>query len=50
MAAGESQKNLAQETDPKAFKLLKEKSINPKTGLPETLDPNLFRGKARQAY
>ncbi len=50
MAAAEHPKNLAQETDPNAFKLLKEKSINPKTGLPETLDPNLFRGKARQAY
>jgi hypothetical protein len=41
---------LAQETDPEAFKLLKEKSIDPQTGLPKTLDPNLFRGKAKQAY
>jgi hypothetical protein len=40
----------AQETDSKAFKKLKEKSINPKTGLPRTLDPNLFRGKAKIAY
>ncbi len=41
---------LAQETDSKAFNLSKEKSIDPKTGLPKTLDPNLFRGKAEQAY
>ncbi len=41
---------LAQETDSKAFRLLKEKSIDPKTGLPKTLDPSLFRGKAKQAY
>ncbi len=50
IANGEHQKILAQETDPKAFKLLKEKSIDPQTGLPKTLDPNLFRGKAKQAY
>lgn len=41
---------LAQETDQKAFKMLKEKSINPQTGLPKTLDPNLFKGKAKRAY
>ncbi len=46
LAAGEP----TQETDPEAFKLLKEKSIDPKTGLPKTLDPDLFRGKAKQAY
>jgi hypothetical protein len=40
----------AQDPDSKAFKTLKEKSINPKTGLPTTLDPNLFRGKAKRAY
>ncbi len=39
-----------QETNPKAFKSLKEKSIDPRTGLPRTLDPNLFKGKAKQAY
>ncbi len=39
-----------QETTSKAFKILKEKSIDPKTGLPKTLDPNLFKGKTRQAY
>ncbi|OGP72123.1 MAG: hypothetical protein A2W09_02615 [Deltaproteobacteria bacterium RBG_16_50_11] len=40
----------SQVTDPKEFKILKEKSIDPKTGLPKTLDPNLFKGKAKQAY
>jgi hypothetical protein len=43
-------KTLSQETDPKAFKILKEKSIDPKTGLPKTLDPGLFRGKVKKAY
>ena len=43
-------KTLSQETDPKAFKILKEKSIDPKTGLPKTLDPNLFKRKAKEAY
>ena len=50
MATAEHPKALAQETDSKVFKLLKEKSIDPKTGLPKTLDPDLFRGKAGQAY
>ena len=50
MGNGEHSKALAQETDPKAFKILKEKSIDPKTGFPKTLDPKLFRGKTRQAY
>ena len=50
MAAGKRPQNLAQETNPKEFKLLKEKSIDPRTGFPRTLDPNLFRGKAKQAY
>jgi len=50
MAHGDHPKTLKQETDPKAFKILKEKSINPKTGLPNTLDPDLFRGKAKRAY
>jgi len=49
-ANGEHPKNLKQETDPKAFKILKEKSIDPKTGLPKTLDPHHFKGKAKQAY
>jgi hypothetical protein len=43
-------KTLSQETDPKAFKILKEKSIDPKTGLPKTLDPNLFKRRAKEAY
>ena len=47
---GERAKAFAQETDQKAFKALKEKMINPQTGLPKTLDPNLFRGKAKKAY
>jgi hypothetical protein len=42
----ESSKAIAQETNPEAFKIMKEKVINPKTGLPKTLDPNLFKGKA----
>jgi len=50
MANGEHPKTLTQETDPKAFKILKEKSIDPKTGLPKTLDPNVFKRKAKQAY
>jgi Protein of unknown function with PCYCGC motif len=43
-------KSVSQETNPEAFKILKQKSINPKTGLPRTLDPNLFSGKAKEAY
>jgi len=50
MANGEHPKTRNQETDPKAFKILKEKSIDPKTGLPRTLDPSLFKGKAKRAY
>ena len=50
MANGEHPKTLKEETDPKAFKILKEKSIDPKTGLPKTLDPELFKGKAKRAY
>jgi hypothetical protein len=50
MANGEHPKTLSQETDPKAFRILKEKSIDPKTGLPKTLDPNLFKRKAKEAY
>jgi hypothetical protein len=43
-------KTLSQEIDPRAFKILKEKSIDPKTGLPRTLSPNFFKGKAKKAY
>lgn len=50
IANGEHQKTLTQATDPKAFKILKEKSIDQKNGLPKTLDPNLFKGKAKRAY
>ncbi len=50
MADGEHPKTMPGGPDPKEFKILKEKSIDPKTGLPKTLDPNLFKGKARQAY
>ncbi len=50
LANGEHPKTLKQETDPKAFKILKEQSIDPKTGLPKTLDPHHFKGKAKQAY
>jgi hypothetical protein len=46
----EQSKSSPQETDPKAFKILKERSIDPQTGLPKTLDPNLFRRKAKEAY
>lgn len=47
---GECAKAFAEETDPKAFKALKKKMINPQTGLPKTLDPDLFKGKAKRAY
>ena len=47
---GERAKSFAQGTDPKAFKMLKEKRMNPQSGLPKTLDPNLFEGKAKEAY
>jgi Protein of unknown function with PCYCGC motif len=47
---GDCVKGIAQETDPKAFKILKEKMTDPQTGLPKTLDPNLFKGKAKKAY
>ena len=50
MANGEYPKTIQQETDPKAFRILKEKSMDPKTGLPKTLAPNLFKGEAKQAY
>ena len=50
MAYGEHPTTLTQGTDPKEFKILKEKSIDPKTGLPKTLDPNLFKGETKRAY
>ncbi len=36
--------------DAKVFKVLKAKMIDPKTGLPKTLDPNLIQGKDREGY
>ena len=36
--------------DAKAFKVLKAKMIDPKTGLPKTLDPSLIQGKDRKGY
>lgn len=50
MVHGEQPKAPGEETDAKAFKILKEKSIDPKTGLSRTLDPNLFKGRAKRAY
>ena len=43
----ESSKAIAQDTDAKAFKSLKEKSINPETGLPKTLDPIVLEVRRR---
>ena len=50
LAHGEDSEVAGQETDPKAFKALKERLTNPETGLPKTLAPSLFKGKAKQAY
>ncbi len=50
LAHGEHPSTPAQETNAKAFKILKEKSIDPGTGLPKTLDPNLFKGEVKRAY
>ena len=50
MVATEGSRAIAQEANPEAFKIMKEKLINPITGLPETLDPSLFKGKAKEAY
>lgn len=47
---GEHPKNGGEETDPKAFKILKEELTDPQTGLPRTLNPNLFKGKTKLAY
>jgi hypothetical protein len=42
---------IPQETDdPKAFKALKAKMTDPKTGLPKTLDPKLIKGEDRKGY
>ncbi len=50
LANGEHSEVAGQETDPKAFKTLKERLTDPATELPKTLDPSLFKGKAKQAY
>lgn len=50
LAHGEDSEVAGQETDPKAFKALKERVTDPETGLPKTLNPGLFKGKAKQAY
>ncbi len=50
MANGEHPKTMPGGPDPKEFKILKQKSIDPKTGLPKTLDPELFKGKAKRVY
>ncbi len=42
IASGEDPKSISKETGPKAFKILKRKSIDPKTGLPKTLDPKFL--------
>jgi Protein of unknown function with PCYCGC motif len=34
----------------KAFKVLKAKMTDPRTGLPKTLDPNLIKGEDRNGY
>jgi hypothetical protein len=38
MANGDHPKASGEETDPKTFKILREKLIDPKTGLPRTLE------------
>jgi hypothetical protein len=48
---GGTAKVFAQEAeDVKAFKILKEKMKDPKTGLPRTLDPKLIKGKDKEGY
>ncbi len=44
-------KRVSSEADEaKAFKLLKAKVTDPKTGLPQTLDPNTIPGEDRKGY
>jgi hypothetical protein len=50
LAHGGHSEVAGQETDPKAFKALKESLTDPATALPKTLGPSLFKGKAKQAY
>ena len=50
LANGDGARTLADETEQKAFKALKEKMMDQKTGLPKTLDPRLIKGKDRDGY
>jgi len=50
LANGDGAKTFADETEQQAFKALKEKMMDPKTGLPKTLDPDLIKGKDREGY
>jgi hypothetical protein len=50
LASGDGAETFADETEQKAFKALKAKMTDPKTGLPKTLDPNLIKGKDREGY
>ena len=48
---GGGSKGIPKETDDsKAFKVLRAKMTDPKTGLPKTLDPNLIKGEDREGY
>ena len=48
---GGCSKRIPQESDEaKAFKVLKAKMTDPKTGLPKTHDPNLIKGEDREGY
>jgi hypothetical protein len=48
--AGCSKHISPQADEGKAFKVLKAKMIDPNTGLPKTLDPNLIKGEDREGY
>ena len=50
MAKGGNPDASQETTNPKEFKILKERLTDPKTGLPKTLDPELFEGEAKRAY
>ena len=50
MAKGGNPDTAQETTDAKEFKILKERLTDPKTGLPKTLDPELFKGEAKRAY
>ena len=51
MVIGGCAKHIPQESDEtKAFKILKARMTDAKTGLPKTLDPNLIQGEDREGY